>query len=315
MFSKRRVEAALTRIKCEAAPLWKHGKVADYIPELGGVRPHQFGLAIATTSGQRYEIGDARATFSIQSISKLFALTLLVRVVGPEAWDMIGRATTHVGFNSMDWLERQNGKPFNPFVNAGALVVTDLLNQRMAHGLIGILRFIRDISGNQEVDIDFAVSKSERATCNKNAAIAYLLRDYKTIQGDVDSLLDVYCQQCAIAMSANDLATAGLIFANQGQDYMGRKLMEPTDTNRINALLTIAGMYDAAGEFAFRVGLPAKSGVGGAILAIVPGKMSVAVWSPPLDMQGNSLAGQRALEILSEELDLSIFSPQQTKRV
>lgn len=309
MFTKRRIESALNRIKCEAAPLWKNGKVADYIPELGRVSPYQFGLAIATVNGQRHEIGDCRTPFSIQSISKLFALALLVRIIGPDAWNMIGRDSTHVGFNSLNWLEGEKGRPFNPFINAGALLVTDLINQRMAHGLIGILRFVRDISGNQDVDIDTAVSASERACCNKNAAIAYLLRDYGTIKGEVDPLLDIYCQQCAIAMSTVDLAAAGLIFANNGMDYLGRSLLNPADTNRINALLTIAGMYDAAGNFAFRVGLPAKSGVGGGILAIVPGKMTIAVWSPPLDTQGNSLAGQKALEILSEELDLSIFSP------
>eukprot|EP01037_Dinobryon_pediforme_P013828 gene13828-13943_t len=309
MITKRRIESALTRIKCEAAPLWKNGTVASYIPELGRIKPYQFGLAIATVQGQRYEIGDCRTPFSIQSISKLFALALLVRIAGPDAWSMIGRDSTHVGFNSLDWLESAKGRPFNPFINAGALLVTDLINQRMAHGLIGILRFVRDISGNQDVDIDTAVSASERGTCNKNAAIAYLLRDYGTIQSEVDALLDIYCQQCAIAMSSVDLAAAGLIFANNGMDYLGRNLLTPADTNRINALLTIAGMYNAAGDFAFRVGLPAKSGVGGGILAIVPGKMTVAVWSPPLDVEGNSLAGQKALEILSEELDLSIFSP------
>ena len=309
MFTKRQIESAFSRIKCEAVPLWKTGKVASYIPQLAKVEPYNFGLSIATAHGQRCELGDSRVPFSIQSISKLFALTLLLRVAGEEAWALIGRGSTHFSFNSLAWLESQNGKPFNPFVNAGALAVTDALMERMAHALFGLLRFVRDIGNNQDIDIDSAVSESERANCNKNAAIAHLLRDYGTIKGDVNALLDVYCQQCAIAMTTTDLATAGLIFANDGRDHLGRRLLESTTTNRINALLSVAGMYESAGDFAFRVGLPAKSGVGGGILAIAPGKMSIAVWSPPLDQQGSSLAGQRALEILSEEFGLSIFAP------
>ena len=302
-----RIEPALERVMREAAPLWKDGKVADYIPQLGGVRANQFGLAICCADGRRFETGGSRTAFSIQSISKLFALAMLVRTVGEEAWQMIGRAGTHAGFNSLGWLENENGRPFNPFVNAGALVVTDKLMQRMAQALIGLLQFIRDAAGDQEIDVDFSVSDSERASCDRNAAIAHLLRNYGSIQGSVDALLDTYCQQCAIAMSPFNLATAGLIFANDGCDFLGRRILESNTANRINALLSVAGMYDAAGEFAFRVGLPAKSGVGGGILAIAPGKMAICVWSPPLDAQGNSVAGLRALEILSEELGLSIF--------
>jgi glutaminase len=304
--TRAEIEAALDVAVAEAYPLRFDGKVADYIPALARVSPDQFGIAIVTTQGVLHERGQARREFSIQSISKLFALAMAVNL-GEDVWSRIGRSPTNAAFNALGWLEAERGHPYNPFVNAGALSVTDLIMNRMATPLPALLDFMGRAADDSHVDVDFEVADSERATCDRNAAIAYLMRSYGTIAGPVDGLLDLYCQQCAIAMSPRQLATAGLIFATGGRDARGRRILHTSNTRRINALLAVAGMYDAAGQFAFQVGLPAKSGVGGGILAIVPGVMSICVWSPALDSQGNSRAGLVALEILSRELDLSVF--------
>ncbi|MGL4975099.1 MAG: glutaminase [Bosea sp. (in: a-proteobacteria)] len=307
MLTRKTIEAALRAVEAEAVPLRLQGRVADYIPALGRVPADRFGLSIMLVDGSVHELGQAREAFSIQSISKLFTLALAVDLLGDDAWARIGRSPTNAAFNALGWLETEQGRPYNPFVNAGALAVTDLILNRMATPLPAILNFIGQVSDDDEVDLDFEVAESERQTCDRNAAIAHLMRSYGTITGPVEQLLDLYCEQCAIAMNARQLATAGLIFATGGVDARGRRVLDPVTTKRINALLAVAGMYDAAGEFAFRVGLPAKSGVGGGILAIVPGVMSIAVWSPGLDAQGNSLAGVAALEVLSRELELSVF--------
>ncbi len=292
-----------------ARPLWERGKVADYIPALAKVAPHQFGLCIAHVNGEYHEFGDSRVPFSIQSISKLFTLALLIRLVGDDVWNSIGRDPTNSAFNSLGWLESENGKPYNPFVNAGALAVTDRIMNATALPLHSILQHIRNLAQDQSINVDDEVSLSERATCDRNSAIAHLMKSYGTITGPVDALLDLYCDQCAIEIDCRQLATAGLLFAKGGVDAGGDMLLDATNTHRINALQAIAGMYDAAGEFAFRVGLPAKSGVGGGILATVPGKMSIAVWGPALDGQGNSIVGMKALEILAEALELSVYRP------
>jgi glutaminase len=307
MHSRRAFQNALKAVESEAVPQRFHGKVANYIPALANVPIDRFALSIATIDGHYYELGHVQETFSIQSISKLFTLLMAVDKLGDDIWTRIGRSPTNAAFNALGWLETQQGKPYNPFVNAGALAVTDFVMQKLATPLPVILDFVRHISDDETVDIDFDVSESERASCDRNAAIAYLMKTYGTITGPVDDLLDLYCQQCAIAMTTRQLSTAGLVLATGGMDARGRRVTEPLQAHRINALLAVAGMYDAAGDFAFRVGLPAKSGVGGGILAIVPGEMAIAVWSPALNENGNSTAGIAALEVLSRELELSIF--------
>jgi glutaminase len=307
MHSRRAFLNALKAVEFEAMPQRFDGKVANYIPALGQVPIDRFALSIATLDGRYYEIGNTQETFSIQSISKLFTLLMAVDQMGDETWTRIGRSPTNAAFNALGWLEAQQGKPYNPFVNAGALAVTDYVMAHLATPLPVILEFVRAIADDDTVDIDFDVADSERATCDRNAAIAYLMKNYGTIEGPVDALLDLYCQQCAIAMTTRQLATSGLVLASGGQDSRGRRVIDPIQAHRINALLAVAGMYDAAGDFAFRVGLPAKSGVGGGILAIVPGEMAIAVWSPALNEAGNSTAGIAALEVLSRELALSVY--------
>jgi len=307
---EQRLAAAFAEIEAVARPLWNQGKVADYIPELAAIDPDQFGLAIATIDGGVHGMGAAAKPFSIQSISKLFTLELLVELMGEEAWDTIGRSPTNSAFNSLGWLEQEKGRPYNPFVNAGALAVTDRIMNATAMALHSILQHVRLLADDQSIQINDRVGDSERATCYRNLAIAYLMKSFGTIEGPVETLLDIYCDQCAIEMSCEQLARAGLLFVRGGCDPAGNQILSPTSCDRINALMATAGMYDGAGEFAFRVGLPAKSGVGGGILAIAPGKMAVAAWGPALDRTGQSIVGLKALEILANHLELSVFRHQ-----
>ena len=291
-------------------PLWSQGKVASYIPELAEIDPNQFGMCIATVDGEIHGLGASRKPFSIQSISKLFTLELLVELLGEPVWEHIGRSPTNSAFNSLGWLEQEKGKPYNPFVNAGALAVTDRIMNSTAMPIHSILQHVRQLAGDQSIQINERVGDSERATCYRNLAIAYLMKSFGTVEGPVETLLDVYCDQCAIELSCEQLAKAGLLFARGGFNHDGYQVLTPTSTDRINALLATAGMYDGAGEFAFRVGLPAKSGVGGGILAISPGKMAIAAWGPALDATGQSIVGLKALEILANHLELSVFRQQ-----
>ena len=305
-----RLANAFRQIEAEAVPLWRYGKVADYIPELGEIDPNQFGMCIATIDGQIHGFGASKKPFSIQSISKLFTLELLVELLGESVWEHIGRSPTNAAFNSLGWLEQEKGKPYNPFVNAGALAVTDRIMNSTAMALHSILQHIRQLAGDQSIQINDRVGDSERATCWRNLSIAYLMKSFGTVTGPVETLLDVYCDQCAIELNCEQLAKAGLLFVRGGIDHYGNQVLTPTSTDRINALLATAGMYDGAGEFAFRVGLPAKSGVGGGILAISPGKMAIAAWGPALDASGQSIVGLKALEILASHLELSVFRHQ-----
>ena len=301
---------AFRQIEAEALPLWSQGKVANYIPELGEIDPNQFGLSIATIDGDVHSFGAAATPFSIQSISKLFTLELLVELLGESVWDHIGRSPTNSAFNSLGWLEQEKGKPYNPFVNAGALAVTDRIMNSTAMALHSILQHVRQLAGDQSIQINDRVGDSERATCWRNLSIAYLMKSFGTINGPVETLLDIYCDQCAIEMNCEQLARAGLLFVRGGLDPNGNQVLTPTSCDRINALLATAGMYDGAGEFAFRVGLPAKSGVGGGILAVSPGKMAIAAWGPALDGTGQSIVSLKALEILANHLELSVFRHQ-----
>ena len=305
-----RLAEAFRQIEAEAVPLWKDGKVADYIPALAAIDPNQFGLCIATIDGAIHTFGGSKTRFSIQSVSKLFTLELLVELLGESVWQHIGRSPTNSAFNSLGWLEQEKGKPYNPFVNAGALAVTDRIMNSTAMALHSILQHVRQLADDQSIDINDIISSSERATCDRNEAIAHLMKSFGTITGPVVTLLDIYCDQCAIEMNCEQLARAGLLFARAGVDPKGNQVLTPTSCDRINALMATAGMYDGAGEFAFRVGLPAKSGVGGGILAISPGRMAIAAWGPALDQTGQSIVGLKALEILASHLELSVFRHQ-----
>ena len=304
------LQAIVDGIHAELAPEFGAGRVADYIPELARVDPRRFGLAVATLDGREHAAGDADAAFSIQSISKVFLLTLALGKHGESLWTHVGREPSGSAFNSIVQLEHEEGRPRNPFINAGALVVTDLvLAGHTPREAIGeILRFLRFLADDEDIAIDAEVARSELATADRNTALAHFMRSFGHLAHPVDQVLGVYCHHCAIAMSCRQLARAGLFLAAGGRNPLtGHSVVRPARARRINALMLTCGHYDASGDFAYRVGLPGKSGVGGGILAIAPGRAAITVWSPGLDAYGNSLLGTRALELLAQRTGWSVF--------
>ncbi|MDD3445729.1 MAG: glutaminase [Zavarzinia sp.] len=301
---------AVTAIAAAMATRSERGRVADYIPELARVDPDHFGIAVVDADGDVAVAGDADAPFSIQSVSKVFALTLALGKIGDGLWRRVGREPSGNAFNSITQLEYEKGIPRNPFINAGALVVTDaILSGHTPKVALGeILRFLHFVADDETIFIDDKVAKSEQDTGFRNAALANYLRAFENLRNPVEMVLGVYFHHCAIAMSCRQLAMAGRYLAFGGRHpTAGGRVVSSERAKRINALMLTCGHYDGSGDFAFRVGIPAKSGVGGGILGVVPGKASIAVWSPGLDGQGNSLLGSEALEILSRRMGWSIF--------
>lgn len=304
------LQALVDDISREMAAREERGKVADYIPELAKVDPQHFGIAVATVDGREYFAGDAELPLSIQSVSKVFALTLALGKVGDRLWNRVGREPSGSAFNSIVQLERENGKPRNPFINAGAIVVADhLLGGHLPKEAIGeIVQFVRFLADDDSIYIDHTVAKSEQETGFRNLALAQFMRSFGIIEHPAEQVLGVYFHQCALAMTCRQLARAGLFLAAGGTNpRTGRTVVSRDRARRINALMLTCGHYDGSGEFAYRVGLPGKSGVGGGILAVAPGKASVAVWSPGLNKNGNSLLGSQALEMLAQRTGWSIF--------
>ena len=304
-------QTILDRVHAAVKPLIGTGKVASYIPELAKVSPDHFGIAIVDLEGRVYQAGDAETPFSIQSISKLFGLTLAFHLEGDSVWSRVGREPSGTPFNSLVQLEQERGKPRNPFINAGALVITDmLLTHHAARGGAenAIIKFIRTLSDKADIGYDRAVAQSEMRTAHRNAAMANFMKSFGNLNNDVNDVIEAYCRNCAIAMSCVDLARAVTFLANQGAvPWSNEKILDASAAKRINALMLTCGTYDAAGDFAFRVGLPAKSGVGGGIVAVMPGECGICVWSPALEASGNSYAGSVALEMLTSMSGRSIF--------
>lgn len=298
----------IERIAADVRPHLKRGRVATYIEALARVPRGRFGMAVRTVEGEEFHTGDADMPFSIQSISKIFTLTMAMNHVGDRLWKRVGREPSGNPFNSLVQLEREEGIPRNPFINAGAHVVTDEIAAHCDRPMADILAFVRRLSGNPAIRYDAEVAASERETGYRNFALANFLKSFGNLEGDVDSVLDLYFHQCAIAMSCRDLCRAAGFLANDGIDpASGEKIVPKTRARRINSLMLTCGLYDAVGNFAFRVGLPAKSGVGGGIVAVWPGRLTVCVWSPGLDSTGNSLAGTRALELFAQRTGATIF--------
>ncbi|OSZ70508.1 glutaminase [Sphingomonas sp. IBVSS1] len=301
------------RIAATMAARTARGRVADYIPELAKVSASHFGMVVITADGREHAAGDADLAFSIQSISKLFALVEALASHGEGVWQRVGREPSGGAFNSIVQLEAEAGRPRNPFINAGAIAVTDLITDGddPRAGAGRILRLLRDLAGTQGIAVDGAVAYSEAATGHRNAALAHFMKAHGVLTGRVEATLSTYFHQCAIAMSCRELARAGRFLMNGGVDpASGRRVVSPEQARRINALMLTCGHYDASGDFAFSVGLPAKSGVGGGILAVAPGRASIAVWSPGLSPQGNSLLGTAALEELASAMGWSVFNPE-----
>lgn len=289
-------------------PYAKEGKQADYIPELAKVNPDQFGMCIHTIYGESAAIGEANTRFSIQSISKVFALAMCLSIKGDDLWKRVGREPSGTAFNSLVQLEIEKGVPRNPFINAGAIVMADILLSHLDNPKEDFLNFVRAVAGNQTIEYNENVAVSERENGYLNAAIANLLKYHGTIKNDIESVLHFYFLMCSVEMSCRELSLAFLAFANHRRkfDYTGIALTA-SQIKRMNAIMQTCGFYDEAGEFAFFVGLPGKSGVGGGIVAIYPLQYSVAVWSPRLNSKGNSVMGMKALELLTTETKESIF--------
>jgi len=304
------VQAILDSIHAELLPRLGEGKVADYIPELAKVDARQLGMAITTVDGRVYRVGDADVAFSIQSISKVFMLTLALGKIGEQLWKRVGREPSGSAFNSIVQLEQEAGIPRNPFINAGAIAVTDVvLSGHEPKEAIGeFLRFMRYLADDESILIDDRVARSEVQTGFRNFALANFMRAYRNIESPVENVLGVYFHQCALAMSCSQLSKAGLYLAARGSNPVtGHSVVSPKRARRINALMLMCGHYDGSGDFAYHVGLPGKSGVGGGILAIAPGVASIAVWSPGLNKVGNSLLGAVALEMLAARTGWSVF--------
>jgi glutaminase len=283
------------------------GRVSDQIPVLANADPRAFGLAVATVEGEMCGVGDWRQRFSIQSISKVFTLALAMEKDGETLWTRVGREPSGTPFNSLVQLESERGIPRNPFVNAGALVVTDHLLSLTGDACGAVERFLRAECACPEISSDPVVASCEAEHGHRNAALAHFLAAYGNLGNTVDRVLDHYVRHCAIAMSCAELALAGGFLARHGVRRDGSRLLSRSDAKRINAVMLACGTYDAAGEFAYRVGLPAKSGIAGGILAIIPGRCSVCVWSPGLDGKGNSIAGITALDALTTLTGWSVF--------
>jgi len=298
----------IERIATDVSPLLNTGKVASYIPALAGVSPAKFGIAVATVRGGCFTTGDASECFSIQSLSKVFTLAMVMDRIGDSLWERVGREASGNPFNSLVQLEYEHGRPRNPFINAGALVVTDCIILENHDPLCDLRDFVRNCAGNNTIGYDEQVALSEKETGHRNAALAHFLKSYGNLYNDPERVLDVYYHQCSLSMSCKDLARAFLFLANGGTDPVnGNIICGLRQAKRINALMQTCGLYDEGGEFAFRVGLPGKSGVGGGIVAVMPGELSIAVWSPGLNTAGNSLAGFKALELFTTYTSRSIF--------
>ena len=284
------------------------GKVASYIPELATISPDKFGIYMLTVDGKEYKVGDSDEKFSIQSISKVLSLAQVMSLIGEKIWERIGVEPSGNSFNSIVQLEYENGIPRNPFINAGALVMADVLVSKLKDPKKDFLEFVRKISGNKNIEYNLTVAQSEQDTGFMNASLANMLKSRGNIKNKIEDVLDFYFHQCSIEMTCKDLANAFMLFANQGKcANFDEPVLTGSQVKRINALMLSCGFYDESGEFAYKVGLPGKSGVGGGIVAVQPQEFSVAVWNPKLNKKGNSSMGMKALELLTTKTGMSIF--------
>jgi len=306
--SRLDLDDILGTIDMEVRQRFGEGKVADYIPSLADVPIDRFGMALAMREGRIHEVGDARERFSIQSVSKVYTLTLAMQAIGDDLWKRVEREPSGDPFNSLVQLEYEKGIPRNPFMNAGALISADVILSNYDDAEKTLLEFMRARAGNAAVGGDEVVARSERESGFRNVALANFIRSFKNLDNDVQEVLDFYYLQCSLCMDCVDLARSVQFLADGGHcASSGTQVTTAEVATRINSLMMTAGTYDAAGDFAFYVGLPAKSGVGGGIVAVVPHVMGLCVWSPGLDEKGNSALGRFALHRFTRMTGLSVF--------
>ena len=299
----------LHEIEAEIQPFFSQGNVASYIPALANIDPNQFSMAICMFDGTTYGVGDINKKFSIQSISKVFTFTLALNYYGKELYKRVGHEPSGNPFNSLVQLEYENGIPRNPFINAGALVTADsLISIYKDEAFNQILEFIKMVSANDNISYDEEIFQSELEYGFRNFALVNMIKSYGNIKNNINDVINTYFKQCSIMMSSKELAKSMLFLANHGVNPLTKEsVISESKAKRINSLMLTCGHYDASGDFAYKVGLPGKSGVGGGIVAIVPKKMAICVYSPELNKQGNSLIGTIALELFTTKTGLSIF--------
>lgn len=301
-------ETIFHEIYQELKSLEDAGHVADYIPELAHVNPDQFGVHLSTINGEGYAFGDAEKRFSIQSIAKVFTFVLAYSKIKSDIWKRMDLEPAGTPFNSLVQLEHDKGIPRNPFINAGAIVVCDILVSEFPSPKEHVLSFTRRLSNSLTIDYNTKVAQSERETGFRNFALVNLMKSFGNIRNDINEVMDLYFHICSIEMSCRELSESFLFLANNGViPYSGERILSPSRTKRTNALMQTCGFYDEAGQFTFKVGLPGKSGVGGGIVAVHPEKYSIAVWSPRLNKKGNSYKGMLFLEEFTTKTKLSIF--------
>jgi len=298
----------LNKINKEVKPYFGKGKVASYIPALSRINPNKFGISIQCIDGKEYHLGDSYEPFSIQSISKVFTLADVFYQIGSKLWTRVGREPSSNQFNSLIELEIDNGIPRNPFINAGALVITDMICEQQVGPKLHILNYIRKLCHNPNIEYNEEVAESEAQNGFRNAALANFLKSCDNLKQPIDQVLDTYFKQCSIEMSCADLSHACLFLANNGKTLNNtREILSFRQTKKVNSLMMICGLYNKIRNFAWRVGLPGKSGVGGGIVAVVPGKLVITVWAPELNQNGNSFVGIKALELFTTLTKRSIF--------
>ncbi|QWX84728.1 glutaminase [Cellulophaga sp. HaHaR_3_176] len=297
----------LNQINNEAKETKDKGSVAKYIPELSKISDKKFGIHLIDAQKNEYTVGDSLELFSIQSISKVLSLSLALGLIGDTIWQRVDVEPSGDPFNHLSLLELENGIPRNPLINAGAIVVADILISNLKNPKEDFLAYVRKISGDDSINFDLKVAASEKETGFNNYAAANLLKAYGNLKNNVEDVLDFYFHQCSLQMNCKQLTSVFYIFMNRGKCLQNKTYLNTGQVKRLNALMLTCGFYDEAGEFAFEVGLPGKSGVGGGIVALLPNTLCVATWSPGLNKKGNSKLGMEALEKLTTATGQSIF--------
>lgn len=298
------IEEAFSRVSKQKIK----GELANYIPELATVDPYNFGVHLCTPDGFTFGLGNYREKFSIQSIAKVFSLTLAYKMLGVSIWQRVGVEPSGTRFNSLVQLESDNGIPRNPFINAGAIVVSDILLSLLKNPGEELLDFIKSLSSIKDIHYSPRISASERSAGYRNIAVCNFIKSFGNIINEPTDVLDFYFDLCSLEMSCEQLSALFMFLANNGITvHDNKQILTKSQSKRINALMQTCGFYDESGEFAFKVGLPGKSGVGGGIIAVHPNKYTIAVWSPELNEKGNSCKGMKFLEEFTTLSQQSIF--------
>jgi len=298
----------LTRTYNRVLSMENKGAVASYIPELAKVDPANFGVCLTTKTGEQFHCGNAHTPYSIQSIAKVLSLSLALSHLGEKMWQRMDFEPSGSSFNSLVQLETENGIPRNPLINAGAIVVCDILCDLFENPKEELLHYIRKISSIDSVQYNLEVARSERLTGYRNYALVNFIKSFGNIKNDCDTVIDLYFHLCSLEMNSIELSQTFGFLANRGKQFhTNMPVMKPSQAKRINAIMQTCGFYDEAGEFAFRVGLPGKSGVGGGMVAVLPDAYTIATWSPRLNKHGNSYRGMKFLEYFTDETQDTVF--------